>query len=286
MPATPTSLVVDICCTLNLKFNILHFYRTHNHEQVPMYYCECQCHEMELELIQTQKVHRLGATVRDRVTDELRERILTAKLLPGERLDLNELSAEFGTSRTPVREAILALEHDGLAKMMPRSGVVVVGLTAYDIQDNFALMAVLAGVAAMWASERANDADRSRMQELAQAVVAAAKNGSDVAQCNLEFHRHINLCARSERLLCMLRTSRRRVPQTFFDVIPEQVDHSIHEHEELLRAILERRGDDARRIAERHFLAAGELLAKKYMSLMPTGGTTQTTSQGTRIAQP
>ena len=273
MPATPTSLVVDICCTLNLKFNILHFYRTHNHEQVPMYYCECQCHEMELELIQTQKVHRLGATVRDRVTDELRERILTAKLLPGERLDLNELSAEFGTSRTPVREAILALEHDGLAKMMPRSGVVVVGLTAYDIQDNFALMAV-------------KETAFSGVFPLAQAVVAAAKNGSDVAQCNLEFHRHINLCARSERLLCMLRTSRRRVPQTFFDVIPEQVDHSIHEHEELLRAILERRGDDARRIAERHFLAAGELLAKKYMSLMPTGGTTQTTSQGTRIAQP
>jgi DNA-binding GntR family transcriptional regulator len=222
-------------------------------------------------LIQTRKVHYLGATVRDRVTDELRERILTARLLPGERLDLNELSAEFGTSRTPVREAILALEHDGLAKMAPRSGAVVVGLTAHDIQDNFALMAVLAGVAAMWASQRATDADRLRLQELAKGVEQAAKQGHDVAERNLEFHRHINLCARSERLLCMLRTSRRRVPQTFFDVIPEQVDHSIVEHDELLRAILERRGDDARRIAERHFLAAGELLANKYMSLMPPG---------------
>jgi DNA-binding GntR family transcriptional regulator len=228
-------------------------------------------------------VHYLGATVRDRVTDELRERILTAKLLPGERLDLNELSAEFGISRTPVREAILALEHDGLAKMTPRSGAVVVGLTPHDIQDNFALMAVLAGVAAMWASERGTDADRTRLQELAKAVEDAAKCGGDVAERNLEFHRHINLSARSERLLCMLRTSRRRVPQTFFDVIPEQVDHSIHEHAELLEAILERRGDDARRVAERHFLAAGELLAKKYTSMMPAAVETESVADGSRI---
>ena len=213
-------------------------------------------------------IQNLGATVRDRVTEELRERILTAKLLPGERLDLDQLSAEFGTSRTPVREAVLALAHDGLAKMNPRSCAVVVGLTSFDIQDNFALMAVLAGMAAKWASERATDADLMRLRELAKAVEQAAREGADVAAKNLEFHRHINLSARSERLLCMLRASRRIVPQTFFDVIPEQVDHSLVEHDDLLRAIVGRKGDQARAIAEKHFLAAGELLAQRHTSLL------------------
>jgi DNA-binding GntR family transcriptional regulator len=218
----------------------------------------------------------LGATVRDRVTEELRERILTAKLLPGERLDLDNLSAEFGTSRTPIREAVLVLAHDGLAKMNPRSCAVVVGLTASDIQDNFSLMAVLAGMAAKWASERATDADFFRLRELAKAVEDAARAHADLSERNLEFHRHINLSARSERLLCMLRAARRIVPQTFFNVIPEQVDVSLTEHDDLLRAILAREGDQARAIAEKHFLAAGELLAKRHTLLMHASDTLRT----------
>lgn len=214
------------------------------------------------------RLNNLNATVRDRVTEELRERILTGKLLPGERLDINELSAEFGTSRTPVREAILALSHDGLARMAPRSGATVIGLTPVDIEDNFELMAVLAGVAAMWASKRASDEDRKRLKELASAVGNAARNGGDVAEANREFHRHINLIARSSRLVSMLNNTRKLVPQTFFDVIPEQVELSLKEHDELVTAIIDGESDRARDIAELHLQRAGELLAERYTSLM------------------
>lgn len=212
--------------------------------------------------------HPIGATVRDRVTEELRERILTAKLLPGERIDFDVLSQEFGTSRTPVREAVLALAHDGLAKMTPRSGAVVVGLTSVDIQDNFALMAILAGVAAMWACERATDEDLAVLRELTRAIEEAAREGEDIAEKNLAFHRHINRCAKSERLLFSLRSARRQVPQTFFDLIPEQVDTTLVEHDELVRAILSRSGPDARAIAEKHFMEAGRLLAQRYTALI------------------
>lgn len=214
------------------------------------------------------RMHHINATVRDRITEELRERILTGRILPGERLDINELGDEFGTSRTPVREAILALSHDGLAKMAPRSGATVIGLTAADIQDNFALLAVLAGVAAMWASERATDEDKARLRELADAVETAAKNGGNVADKNREFHRHINLCARSARLATMMTNARRQIPQTFFDVIPEQVELSLAEHEEIVQAIMDCDGDRARRIAEQHLMKAGELLAERYTSLI------------------
>lgn len=214
------------------------------------------------------RLNNLNATVRDRVTEELRERILTGKLLPGERLDINELSTEFGTSRTPVREAILALSHDGLARMAPRSGASVIGLTAIDIEDNFELMAVLAGVAAMWASERASDEDRARLKELASEVRIAARDGGNVAEANREFHRHINLIAGSARLVSMLNNTRKLVPQTFFDVIPEQIELSLKEHDELVTAIVEGESNSAREIAEMHLKKAGKLLGERYTSLM------------------
>jgi DNA-binding GntR family transcriptional regulator len=119
-------------------------------------------------------INNIGATVRDRVIEELRERILTAKIVPGERLDLDSISEEFGVSRTPVREALLALAHDGLAKINPRSCVIVVGLTPADIQDNFALLAMLAGMAAKWASERASEVELLRLRDLAHAVEVLA----------------------------------------------------------------------------------------------------------------
>jgi DNA-binding GntR family transcriptional regulator len=66
----------------------------------------------------------------------------------------------------------------------------------------------------------------------------------------------------------MLRVARRIVPQTFFDVIPEQVDLSLSEHDDLLSAMLARNGNLARAIAEKHFLAAGKLLAQRHTLLL------------------
>ena len=71
----------------------------------------------------------IGGTVRDRAASELRDRILTGRLQPGARIDLDEITREFGTSRTPVREALLELSYEGLVAVNPRSGITVIGMT-------------------------------------------------------------------------------------------------------------------------------------------------------------
>lgn len=71
---------------------------------------------------------RLGATARDRVADVLRDEIMSGRFRPGTRIDLDETAAWLGTSRTPVREACLTLQFEGLVHVAPRSGVTVVGL--------------------------------------------------------------------------------------------------------------------------------------------------------------
>ena len=106
----------------------------------------------------------IGGTVRARAATELRDRILTGRLRAGTRLDLDEVAAEFGTSRTPVREALLELSDEGLVAITPRSGITVLGITPQDAVDNFAVLAALSGKAAEWATARITPAQLDEMR--------------------------------------------------------------------------------------------------------------------------
>jgi DNA-binding GntR family transcriptional regulator len=73
----------------------------------------------------------------------LREAIVAGTLNPGERLDEDRLSRELGVSRTPLREALQELEHEGLVISRPRQGTFVVDLGDEEIQKINSLRIVL-----------------------------------------------------------------------------------------------------------------------------------------------
>jgi DNA-binding GntR family transcriptional regulator len=198
----------------------------------------------------------IGGTVRSRAARELRDRVLTGRLRPGDRLDLDEITGEFGISRTPVREALLELSYEGLVAVTPRSGITVIGLTPEDAVDNFAVLATLAGKAAEWATTRITGPQLDELHRLADAVT----EDGDMVEANRRFHRAVNLAAGSPRLLTYLRQAVRVVPVSYFTLFPEQGRRSRADHAELLDAI--GRGDPtaARTIAEGHVLDAGSAL--------------------------
>ncbi|MGO9027296.1 MAG: GntR family transcriptional regulator [Acidimicrobiales bacterium] len=201
-------------------------------------------------------IKSIGGTVRSRAARELRDRVLTGRLHPGDRLDLDEITEEFGISRTPVREALLELSYEGLVTVAPRSGITVIGITPEDAVDNFAVLAALAGKAAEWASSRITGPQLDELDRLAAAVT----EDGDVVDANRRFHRAVNLAAGSPRLLTYLRQAVRVVPVSYFTLVPEQGRRSRADHAELLDAI--GRGDTAaaRTIAETHVLDAGAAL--------------------------
>jgi DNA-binding GntR family transcriptional regulator len=198
----------------------------------------------------------IGGTVRARAANELRDRILTGQLAPGTRLDLDEITVEFGTSRTPVREALLELSYEGLVAVTPRSGITVIGITPDDAEDNFAVLAALAGKAAEWATARTTESQLAELHELARAVDGA----DDVVAANRRFHRGVNLASGSPRLLTYLRQAVRVVPGNYFALFPEQEGRARTEHAALLEAIGRGDGAAARTIAEAHVLDAGAAL--------------------------
>ncbi len=210
----------------------------------------------------------IGGTVRARAASELRDRILTGRLRPGTRLDLDQITEEFGTSRTPVREALLELSYEGLVAVHPRSGITILGITPEDAVDNFAVLATLSGKAAEWATERITASERQDLHALALAVVDA----DDVVAANWSFHRALNRASGSPRLMTYLRQAVRVVPTSYFELFPEQVRRSRADHAILLEAI--DRGDaaTARSLTESHVLDAGAALGDWLRAQAPRVG--------------
>jgi DNA-binding GntR family transcriptional regulator len=210
----------------------------------------------------------LGMTVRDRVARELRHRILLGSLAAGDRLDLDALATEFGTSRTPVREAMLELANDNLLKVAPRSGVTVIGITESDLLDNFELMATLAGMAAGWAAERATEDDLQGIRKCRDSVVEASTAGGDVAMTNFEFHRRINRASHSTRVMALIAQAARLFPERFSDVVPDQVPCSLREHADIVEAITAGHRGRARELMEAHFQDAARRL-REHLAVGP-----------------
>lgn len=178
----------------------------------------------------------ISGTVRERAARELRDRILTGALPAGSRIDLDAITAEFATSRTPVREALLELSFEGLVQVAPRSGVTVIGISPEDVLDSFTILGVLTGQAAAWAAERIGPEELATLRELAAEVVA--KSGDDsIGEANWHFHQMIHRAAHSPRLANQIKHAARVVPTNFLTLFPEHEKHSLDEHAQLLDAL-------------------------------------------------
>ena len=202
----------------------------------------------------------ISGTVRERAARELRNRILTGALPAGSRIDLDAITTEFATSRTPVREALLELSFEGLVHVAPRSGITVIGISSKDVIDSFTILGVLTGQAAAWAAQRITPHELAALRELAAGV--AARTGDDsIGEANWRFHQEIHRAAHSPRLLAQLRQAARVVPTNFLTLFPDHEKHSLDEHDELIDAIADHDAERARTVAERHVLEAGRSLA-------------------------
>jgi DNA-binding GntR family transcriptional regulator len=201
----------------------------------------------------------ISGTVRERAARELRDRILTGALPAGSRLDLDAITEEFATSRTPVREALLELSFEGLVRVAPRSGITVIGVSSRDVLDSFTILGVLTGQAAAWAADRVTSEELARLRELAADVVWRSGDDS-IGEANWLFHQDIHRAAHSPRLLAQIRQAARVVPTNFLTLFPDHEKQSLNEHEELLDALGRGNAKRARSIAERHVLDAGRSL--------------------------
>ncbi|MEV4096018.1 GntR family transcriptional regulator [Streptosporangium saharense] len=131
--------------------------------------------------------------LRDRVRDELRQRIIDDVYPPGTRLVETEIAAQLGVSRLPVRESIRALESEGFVRTIPRRGAVVAELSEQDVEELFDVREALEVLASQQAATRATKAELRRVRGILARARKALDSGDRVAlgEANEAFHDEI-----------------------------------------------------------------------------------------------
>ena len=105
-----------------------------------------------------------GQALVDELAQRIQTRVLNGDLPMGTRLRQETLAAEFGVSRTPVREALRKLQASGLVEVQPRRGAVVRGPNAREIREAYEVRAELEGLAAELATTRVRDEELYRLR--------------------------------------------------------------------------------------------------------------------------
>src|SRR3954454_11370814 len=132
---------------------------------------------------------QMAATSTGRVREQLQHAILEGVLKPGERLRAEALAQRYGTSRTPIREALLQLEAQGLVEVEPNRGAVVRAFDRDDLRDLYEVRALLEPRAAALATHRISHADIAQLEALCE--------DDDLIVANEAFHRIILEAAQS-----------------------------------------------------------------------------------------
>ncbi len=124
----------------------------------------------------------------ERVAVRLRERIVAHLLAPGSWIDEQALAAEFGISRTPLREALKVLASEGLVTMKLRRGAYVTEVSDRDLAEVYHLLALLESDAAAHVAEHASDAQIAELDALHQALEATVHERDAFFAANERFH--------------------------------------------------------------------------------------------------
>ena len=144
----------------------------------------------------------------ERVYRELRNAIITGKIIGGTRLVESSLAAEMKVSRTPIREALHTLSLEGLLYSIPRAGYIVEEMSDYDIQDLFSTRMTIEQIAACLAMEKISEEELDRLEQNIQKTDAVLKSGltEKMTDLDMEFHGIIYKATRSRTLFQICQT--------------------------------------------------------------------------------
>jgi DNA-binding GntR family transcriptional regulator len=132
--------------------------------------------------------HLQIASVVDQVYGVIRERILTGELPRGARVHQEDVAADLGVSRTPVREALRRLAAEGLIEMRTNRGARVTDLEPDDMRQPYDARLVVEPGAARLAAQRELPKPRARMRRAVAAQRRAIPDLERGFAANREFH--------------------------------------------------------------------------------------------------
>lgn len=213
----------------------------------------------------------MNASQAGRLTAIIEEEILSLTLKPGDRLDETRLAEKYGTSRTPVREALRQLSANGLIELRPHRGAVVAKLGIGDLIELLEVVAELEGACGRLAAKACFRSDLETIED-ALALCrrhAAANDVQGYKSANEAFHEAIYRGSRNNCLIALTLTTRKRVA-AYRRVQLEhakRLEASVTDHERIARAIAQGYAEEADRLLQVHILNVGTDLRRLFSTV-------------------
>jgi DNA-binding GntR family transcriptional regulator len=194
------------------------------------------------------------APLREAVYDALAEMIITRELQPGEHLVENELAAQLGVSRQPVREALQRLQSEGWVDLRPALGAFVHVPTDAEADQLLAVRTLLEAESARLAACNATPEQVERLWELQRAgeQALADDNQEGLVAGNAALHEHVVTMSGNTVLADLIATVARRVRWYYLPIARARGKDAWDEHAELIDAISNRNGKRAGDLMRRH----------------------------------
>jgi DNA-binding GntR family transcriptional regulator len=204
-------------------------------------------------------------TKAEAVYRETRWRIITGALPPATAVNQAELAAEFGVSQTPVREALLRLESEGLVVFIAHSMVRVSPLDLQELDELYAIRVNLDSFAGQLAAANRTPEDVARLKALL--AQNAAVGLDDRLNRNLDFHRSIYRASGNRQLSALLdqlwdRTERYRIVLVANEADSKQYQrsHSDDDHRAIATALFKGDGEKVAALLRRHVQQSHDLI--------------------------
>ncbi len=192
----------------------------------------------------------------DGLAERLADEITASVFGPGVRLDEVTLAARYGTSRTPVREALRQLEATGLVERRPYRGAVVSAPSPQRLAEMFVAAGEIEANCARLAATAMTATERNGLRKLHDKMgdLARSKNRDAYAEANVNFHEKLYVGAHNATMGGFGRDLRRRLMpfrRAQFQS-GDRLAQSFKEHEDIVRAIERGQGDEASTLMRHH----------------------------------
>lgn len=198
--------------------------------------------------------------LRETVYEQLRADMISCTLAPGTEIREAELAARFDMSKSPVRDALMRLEREGLVITLPRQGYRVAPVSLSDVLDMFHLRAALERACVERIVLYASDEQLAELNPFRH-FDAGAWDGGFIAY-NRAFHRRLAQLGANARmrdqLIDLIDMMERAVHMSLNNVKKGDPQPLVNEHCGIIDALQTRAVKRAQRLAEQHVVAAGK----------------------------
>lgn len=213
----------------------------------------------------TKSIKLARTTASALIVDSLRERLMNHEFSESEMIRQERLAKEYNVSLSPVREALIQLEAEGLLTLVRHHGYAINTLSIDDIQQMYELRALIEVELLRYAVPKLSAADIASARQVHEAMTKIYKRGTQTTawtKLNWDFHTTLYKPAEKRQLFAVVENVRQNIVRYVHMQMKlrssANLDHTIKEHGELLEYCASRETNKAAELLHRHIIQAGD----------------------------